>query len=70
MNTHLTGRGLFTLSLTINLATLIVLYIISYFVLVNPIFIPGTVALVNALGLPLLMWLVVSYFKGGENREG
>ena len=60
MQTHLTGRGLITLSLTINIATLIVLYIISYFVLLNPMFIPGVVMMANLIGLPILSSLVLS----------
>lgn len=68
MHTHLTGRGLITLSLTVNLTTLMSLYIISYFVLLNPIFIPGTVVLANALGLPLLVVAVLSYFEEGKEQ--
>ncbi|KAA1039151.1 hypothetical protein ERX35_008015 [Macrococcus equipercicus] len=68
MHTQLRGRGLVTLSITLSTAAIIALYIMSYFIIINPVMIPGAVILANALGLPILMWLVVNYFKGGERR--
>ncbi|UTH13324.1 hypothetical protein [Macrococcus equipercicus] len=70
MHTQLRGRGLVTLSIALSTAAIIILYIASYFILVNPVMIPGAVILANALGLPIMMWLVVNYFKGGEKHEG